>query len=162
MKTNHEILKDLPGARAEAISVMLTLIEKVGDQAPQLIADNLPGEWGIDRLRNVLSSYGPGNEGAAGAEVFPGASLEEIGSVMMQDIVGEYDTPEKVPEWAWLEQHCSFRHRSNGTDGVWEFVLSLGIFQDEPHLAAVPKTLVGVIKEAQAKGLGYIIFHQGT
>jgi hypothetical protein len=39
----------------------------------------------------------PRNAPAQG-EFFPGADVEEVGSVMMQDVVGDYDLPETVPE----------------------------------------------------------------
>jgi len=47
-------------------------------------------------------------------EVLPGAVREEIGSVLMQDIVGNYEVPEEVPEWAWVEREASFGHVRNG------------------------------------------------
>lgn len=90
-------------------------------------------------------------------EMLPGATREEIGSVMMQDIVGGYEVPEDVPEWAWVEREASFGHVRNGQDGVWEFVLNLSReFRD------IPERLKAVIAQARQAGLSYLIIHQGT
>ncbi len=89
--------------------------------------------------------------------MLPGATREEIGSVMMQDIVGGYEVPEDVPEWAWVEREASFRHARNGQDGVWEFVLNLS--REFPD---IPERLMLVITQARASNLSYLIFHQGT
>lgn len=90
-------------------------------------------------------------------EILPGASREEIGSVMMQDIVGDYEEPENVPEWAWVEREASFSHVRNGQDGVWEFVLNLS-----RRFADIPDRLRPVIERARQGNLSYLIFHQGT
>lgn len=91
------------------------------------------------------------------AEVFPGATKEEIASVMMQDLVGEYEVPENVPEWAWVEREASFNHCRNGEDGIWEFVLNLSRTFDD-----VPEKLKTVIAQSRAAGMNYLIIHQGT
>jgi hypothetical protein len=90
-------------------------------------------------------------------EILPGASREEIGSVMMQDIVGDYEGPENVPEWAWVEREASFSHVRNGQDGVWEFVLNLS-----RRFTNIPDRLRPVIDRARRGNLAYLIFHQGT
>lgn len=92
-------------------------------------------------------------------EFFPGASGEEVGSVMMQDVVGEYDVPADVPEWTWVEQVASFSHTRNGQDGVWEFVLNLA---NEHCQVNIPARFQSVMAEAQAKNIHYLIVHQGT
>lgn len=92
-----------------------------------------------------------------GKEYFPGATIEEIGSVMLQDIVGDYDTPDQVPEWAWIEAQACFVHKHNGKDGVWDFVLNLSL-----DLSSAPATLLPFLTEAKQKQLAYVIFHQGT
>lgn len=93
-----------------------------------------------------------------GTEYFPGAAIEEIGSVMMQEVIGDYDVPNGIPEWAWVEDKSSFAHRRNGEPGgVWEFVLNLS-----NELGDVPDSLKPVLTEARAKHLAYLIFHQGT
>lgn len=90
-------------------------------------------------------------------EIFPGAVHEEIGSVLMQGIVGAYEVPEEVPEWAWVEREASFSHIRNGQDGVWEFVLNLS-----RHFADIPDRLRPIIEQARRANLSYLIFHQGT
>lgn len=90
-------------------------------------------------------------------EVFPGATLEEIGSVMMQDIIGDYTVPDDVPEWRWVEEQACFAHCHNGQHGIWEFVLNLSLSYED-----VPDKLKPVLAEANQKGLGYLIIHQGT
>ncbi len=90
-------------------------------------------------------------------EIFPGATREEVISVMMQDIVGDYDVPEEVPEWAWIESAASFNHVRNGQDGVWEFVLNLS-----KTFSNIPDRLKPVLDQARQDNLSYLIFHQGT
>lgn len=90
-------------------------------------------------------------------EIFPGATKEEITSVMMQDLIGDYDVPEEVPEWIWIEENASFAHSRNGQDGIWEFVLNLA-----NSWADIPEKLVPVISAARADNAGYLIIHQGT
>ena len=98
----------------------------------------------------------PGQPSPEG-DVLPGATREEIDSVMMEDIVGPYDTPDQVPEWAWVEANASFGHRQNGENGIWEFVLNLSISWSD-----IPDRLAGLIAEARQKNLSYLIVHQGT
>lgn len=77
--------------------------------------------------------------------------------VMMQDLIGDYDTPDGV-EWKWVESNASYVHRENGQrDGIWEFVLNLARTFDD-----VPAKLVETIENARAAGFGYVLFHQGT
>lgn len=113
------------------------------------------GELNLPRLIEAFTAVGARGDLQ---EFFPGATVEEVGSVMMQDIVGEYDTPNNVPEWAWVERSASFDHRANGKEGgVWEFVLNL-----DRDLPDIPEKLSTVIAEARRKGLSYLVFHQGT
>lgn len=90
-------------------------------------------------------------------EVLPGATKQEVMTVMMQDIVGDYDVPEDVPEWAWVEQKASYAHARNGQDGIWEFVLNLSV-----DLSSAPARLASVIDDAKARHCAYLIIHQGT
>lgn len=90
-------------------------------------------------------------------EIFPGASIQEIGEILMQDIVGEYDTPDLIPEWIWVQKTASFSHCSNGVAGIWEYVINLG-----NDLIDIPERMQPVIQEARQKNLVYVIFHQGT
>ncbi len=80
-----------------------------------------------------------------------------IGHIMMQDVAGDYDAPETVPEWQWVERNASYDCRGNGFDGVWEFILNLAkTFED------IPEKLAPVIEKARQSNLAYLIFHQGT
>ena len=90
-------------------------------------------------------------------EVLPGACREEITHIMMQDVVGDYDTPDKIPEWKWVEDNASFAHVNNGEHGVWEFVLNLS-----RHFTDAPDRLKPVLQRASADCMAYVIFHQGT
>ena len=76
---------------------------------------------------------------------------------MMQDIVGNYEIPGTVPEWAWVEREASFAHVRNGQDGIWEFVLNLSSSWNH-----IPAKMLPVIRDARAKNMAYIIFNQGT
>lgn len=138
---------------------------------PRQRIDDLIGHFGLEvcetfevspvkfnevRLVVPPAAVGLIDETGAG-EVFPGAYLEEIGSVMMQEIIGEYDVPDGVPEWQWVEEQACFAHCRNGQDGIWEFVLNLS-----RELEGVPEKLKPVLAEASQKGLGYLVIHQGT
>ena len=82
---------------------------------------------------------------------------EKISSIQMQDVVGEYDVPDSVEEWNWIEKNASFSHRYNGQSGVWDFILNLSLtFKD------VPPKLLPVIEKAKASNISYLLFHQGT
>ncbi len=90
-------------------------------------------------------------------EVLPGAVRSEIAELMMQDVVGDYETPNAVPEWKWVEKNASFAHTDNGNAGVWEFVLNLST-----TFADIPEKLLPHIQQAQAAGVSYLLVHQGT
>ncbi|WP_131421437.1 hypothetical protein [Comamonas thiooxydans] len=110
-------------------------------------------EMGGQKTTSDLSSV----DDRAFPEVLPGATSLEIQEIMMQDIVGDYDDPEKVPEWKWVENNASFAHVQNGTSGIWEFVLNLAC-----EMKDIPERLRPVILKAQADGMAYLMFHQGT
>ncbi|WP_341744711.1 hypothetical protein [Azonexus hydrophilus] len=88
------------------------------------------------------------------ANAAPQSAIQEV---MMQDVVGDYDTPDTVPEWAWVEQNASFHHADNGKDGIWEFMINLG-----RNLENIPEKLAAIIAKARAENVGYLMFHQGT
>ncbi len=86
------------------------------------------------------------------------ASEEKIVSVMLQDIVGGYNTPEEVPEWIWIQANSSYGHKDNGQhDGIWEFVVNL-----HRDFQEIPARLNALITTAKRQGVSYILFHQGT
>lgn len=91
-------------------------------------------------------------------EVLPGAVAQEIRHYMLQDLVGDYDTPDQVPEWAWIERNACFAHVGNGDSGVWEFVVNMAAELNE----APPEKLEPVIRKAREDSIAYLIFHQGT
>lgn len=86
-----------------------------------------------------------------------GEDCAKVLHIQMQDVVGEYDTPDTVPEWAWVEAHASYRHRDNGKDGIWEFIVNLA-----RHFDDVPENLRPVLENAKRDGIAYLVFHQGT
>jgi hypothetical protein len=81
----------------------------------------------------------------------------KIACVMMQDLVGNYELPSDVPEWQWVVERASFRHNDNGSHGVFEHVLNLGL-----DLEDIPSRLVPTIDVARNLGVAYLVFHQGT
>ena len=90
-------------------------------------------------------------------EILPNATQQEIAEIMMSDVVGEYDVPDSVLEWAWVEKVASYAHVRNAQDGIWEFVLNLSNHWDD-----IPATLAPVIAQARKAGNAYLIIHQGT
>lgn len=78
--------------------------------------------------------------------------------VDMSDIVPEYDVPDDVPEWQWIEQNARWAHLGNGEEGgVWEFLVhaDCGAFED------VPENLKSVFNKAKNQGCIWIMFNQG-
>lgn len=90
-------------------------------------------------------------------EYFPGATKMEIMDICAPDIFGEYDVPEEVEEWQWIENNACFSHGRNGEDGIWEFVLNVSY-----EFKEIPERLKGVIASARECACGYILIHQGT
>lgn len=82
--------------------------------------------------------------------------IEGVASIMMQDIVGPYDVPADVPEWAWVQTNASFVHRDNGTDGVWDYMVNV-----TRSLEGAPKRLRAVLELARRQGVSLLLFHQG-
>jgi len=88
----------------------------------------------------------------------PGATKQlEIFDVCMVDLFGDYDTPDEVPEWKWVEDKSSFEHRMNRKYGIWEYIINLDL-----DLTDIPEKLKQVIDIAKKQDCGYIHFHQGT
>ncbi|UIF89307.1 hypothetical protein [Cupriavidus sp. UYPR2.512] len=82
---------------------------------------------------------------------------QKVLSVMMQDAVGDYETPDQVPEWAWVKANATYVHGRNGNDGIWESILNLGCaFKGDPG------RLAPIIAAARTEGAAYLIIHQGT
>jgi hypothetical protein len=83
--------------------------------------------------------------------------METMASVLLQDLVGQYETPDQVPEWAWIQANASYSHRDNALDGVWEFVINLARTFDD-----LPERLAPAIHAARGAGASYLLVHQGT
>lgn len=118
-----------------------------------------PGDGVVDAgtVLEQIEVFGPGRVEEDAVEVLPGATRTEVREVLMQEIVGDYETPDQVPEWVWVERNASFNHVQNGRAGVWEFVLNLSrTFED------VPERLQPVVNAARNDNMSYLIFHQGT
>lgn len=100
--------------------------------------------------------------GIAGNEVEPKTTQQiktgkqEIMDVVMEDIIGDYETPNGVLEWEWIKSNASYSHVDNGKAGVWDFMLNLSL-----DFAKIPPQLEAVIKEAKNQGAAYVLFHQG-
>lgn len=81
----------------------------------------------------------------------------QLCDVCMPDIVGDYDTPDDLLEWEWVEAVSSYGHKANGCVGVWEFIINLS-----NPLNDIPEKLRTTIQTAIQNGYHYILFHQGT
>lgn len=93
----------------------------------------------------------------AGDEIDTNERFEKIKSILMQDLVGNYDVPSEVPEWSWLWANASYLHKQNGVEGIQEVILNLANTLDN-----IPASLAPAITAAQQEGIAYLIFHQGT
>jgi hypothetical protein len=83
--------------------------------------------------------------------------MARVASVLIQDLVGEYETPDQVPEWGWIQANASYGHRDNAVAGVWEFVINLSRSFDD-----LPERLEPAIEAARRAGASYLLVHQGT
>jgi hypothetical protein len=83
----------------------------------------------------------------------------QILEVMMQDFAGEYEVPAAVPEWQWVQEHASFSHVDNNTDGIWEFMVNVECEGDRSDMPAALKPLFAKARLHNAK---WVMFHQGT
>lgn len=81
---------------------------------------------------------------------------QEIMDVVMEDIIGGYETPNGVLEWEWIKSNASYSHVENGKAGVWDFMLNLSLDFDK-----IPPKLEPVIQHAKTQGVAYLLFHQG-
>lgn len=82
----------------------------------------------------------------------------EIMEVNMPHVVGEYDVPDVVPEWDWIEKHASFTHRDNGKDGVWEFLVHVETVMTQAD--TIPEKLRKFFDQAQAQDRIWVMFYQ--
>lgn len=72
----------------------------------------------------------------------------------------EYETPDEVAEWAWVQQKAAFGHRGNGVDpGVWEYMVHVDL--DHPVIDEVPVTLRPFFEQAVRQKTPWLMFHQG-
>lgn len=83
--------------------------------------------------------------------------ISKIMDINLAEILDEYDTPENILEWLWIEREASYTHRDNGDSGIWEFVLNLS-----RDFVDIPVTLLPIINLAIENDVSYILFHQGT
>lgn len=87
-----------------------------------------------------------------------GTSLVTAIEVQMQEVVGEYNVPEEVPEWAWVQKNASFSHNSNGKeDGVWEFLVHAESVSDDED---IPERLKKFFEMASAHEIAWVMFYQ--
>ncbi|MDO8415594.1 MAG: glyoxalase superfamily protein [Agitococcus sp.] len=92
-------------------------------------------------------------------EVFKNSSeLLALRDINMLGLVPEYDVPDTVAEWRWIELHHSFAHRGNGVEGgVWEFMVRSDKFTDPLD---IPVVLRPAFESAQKAGISWLMFHQ--
>lgn len=81
----------------------------------------------------------------------------QVIEVNLLDVLPDYEDPDDMPEWRWIESNASFAHRLNGQEaGVWEFMISLN-----RQLIDIPRRLRSIFRAAQERHARYILFHQG-
>lgn len=82
--------------------------------------------------------------------------------VNLVEVLNEYDVPEDVPDWNWVEQHHSFAHKGNGVEGgVWEFMIHTSKAENPDFVEGMPATLRPFFELAKTKGAAWVMFHQG-
>jgi hypothetical protein len=80
--------------------------------------------------------------------------------IFMPALLPEYEDPNEVPEWQWIEQHASFAY--DGNDGKSPGSHSFIMTTDEDWLMnqEIPDLLQPIFKEAKAKSHDFIMFYQ--
>lgn len=73
------------------------------------------------------------------------------------EVFPDYDVPEDIPEWEWIQEHATYAHMQNGEFGIWEFVMNIS----EPR-KDIPLVLLRTFIAAYNEQCTYILFHQGT
>ncbi|QIR16649.1 hypothetical protein [Shewanella aestuarii] len=69
----------------------------------------------------------------------------------------DYDCPDEIPEWHWIEKNASYLCKDNGESGVHDFILNTNLEYEH-----IPEGFLSeLIKEAHANDIAYILFHQG-
>lgn len=117
------------------------------------------GNASLDDVFPVVS------EGAPAAPVEVKHDTLKVFEVMMQDIVGDYDVPDGIPEWEWVQRNAAFSHRRNGKEGgVWEFMVHSNILENDivDIHDPMPARLKPLFEKACIDNASWIMFHQGT
>lgn len=96
----------------------------------------------------------------AGAEIFPGATLQEILSVDLATVVGSCSAEQAISAWKWIGSNACFssvpRLSSKSTPAVSGFVLRL-----DDSLTNIPDVLAALLSKARESHFTYVLFHQG-
>lgn len=156
-------LTDMARSRTALLILLLRMkptLLAARDYISEIQADKRAA-WG-DRLQEsqavIAEDLAAIDHAIAGIPVLSGMGACAMASVNMDQVLESgYDTPEQVPEWAWVETHASFSHRGNRQEqGVFDFIINLALtFED------VPTRLQPVLENARAGGYAYLLFHQG-
>lgn len=130
-------------------------ILKVADSADDLTRSDLQGVASVAAMK-IISLVG---KQKASANDSPLTVLE----VNLNEHF-DYDTPEALPEWQWIQEHARFAHCGNGDeDGVWEFMIYLS-FHVGPEASEskknIPDRLRPFFAQAEACGAVWILFYQ--
>lgn len=142
-------------ARAGHALVMYHALEVIGSQSPG--PDYSVGAALGFCKQHARETLHVVRNGTVPADLQPAGGVGLVLSVVMQDVVGDYDTPDRIPEWQWIARNASLAHKDNGRAGVWEFMLNLA-----PPVEGAPGKLRDLVSRARSHGYAYILFHQGT
>lgn len=86
--------------------------------------------------------------------------IQKIADVDMEYVIGEYESPDNIAEWQWIESNASYPCKDNGHSGIWDFVLNVGMFIDN-DVEGIPPKLQKLLKSAYENDISYILFNQG-
>lgn len=140
----------------EAAQLLSTLGTRAGDCIPVFvhgiecwIADNRP------HLVPELDRLAQPNEAA----LEPHVCMLNIMEISLVSLLNDYDRPEEVEEWKWVEQHHAFAHTGNGDEaGTWEFMVHVdtALLGTDP----IPPQLKPFFELANQQKAPWILFHQ--
>jgi hypothetical protein len=101
------------------------------------------------------------NNGITVGEPATMAAPGKVFDLEMMDAVGEYDDPEEVEEWAWVEQNASYAHTDKEEFGAFDYILSLCKFEGA-GANDIPANLKPFFEQAAEQDCTYMMIHQGS
>ncbi|KWU19044.1 glyoxalase superfamily protein [Burkholderia cenocepacia] len=135
-----------------------------GEESDAALVAKLEEEYFGDELSRLESLARSTSTDAATLETCARTAFRlAVLEVNMPDVFGITDSPDEIPEWAWIQANGAFAHRGNGVEGgVFEFMVHTSkAWLDGQRTQDVPVRLQPFFDEANRSGAAWVMFHQG-